>query len=403
MTGRLVFLALGLGLLLPALHPPVCAALEKSSKKECALCHVMWLDVFRTDKETLIKWQPGNVLMKDTQGIVSSEEICYSCHDGYVADARFSVWKAGNHTVFKKPSEKVKIPLGLTLSNKDEIYCGTCHSPHSGREAVPGATPEETIPGPLSFLRLPNVDSSLCEACHVSKADYKRSNGHPVHTGKLKVPETLFSLGSAPAKKKDTVICQTCHAVHGAQGRDLTVMDNRQSALCMACHRQRAIVGTLHDLRRTLPDEKNMRGQSVSESGPCGACHVPHQSAGYKLWSRKRQPGNPASRVCLDCHAGAPQSKIKGIGRYSHPVDTGAVQAAGILTQRREPNGRLASMRHLSRRPSMESGQSGRKGRPQIRRGRLQQLSEDVREPFFGPLRGLSPGQAAAAGFRSQS
>jgi predicted CXXCH cytochrome family protein len=324
---RLVFLALGIGLLAPAFSPPARAALEKSSKKECALCHVMWLDAFRTDKETLIKWQPGNVLMKDTQGIVSAEEVCYSCHDGYVADARFTVWKANNHTVFKKPSNTVNIPGELTLSNKDEIYCGTCHSPHSGREAAPGATPEETIPGPLSFLRSPNVDSGLCEACHVNAADFKRTYGHPVHTDKLKIPESLVARGGV-AGKKDTVICQTCHAVHGAEGRNLTVMDNRQSALCMVCHRQRAIVGTRHDLRRSMPDEKNMRGRSASESGPCGACHVAHQGAGYKLWARKRPAGNPASQTCLDCHTGPPESKIKGIGRYSHPVDTRAVPKA---------------------------------------------------------------------------
>jgi predicted CXXCH cytochrome family protein len=327
-TTRFLILAFGLGLILPALSPPPVFALEKSSKKECALCHVMWLDVFRTNKETLIKWQPGNVLMKDTQGIVSSEEICYSCHDGYVADARFTVWKAGNHPVFKKPSPKVKIPPALTLSNKDEVYCGTCHSPHSGRKAAPGSSPEETIPGPLSFLRLPNIDSSLCEACHVNEADFKRTHSHPVHTDKLKIPDALFARGSVAARKKDTVTCQTCHAVHGAQGRHLTVMDNSQSALCAACHKERSIAGTRHDVRRTMPDEKNILGQPVSESGPCGACHVPHRSAGYKLWARKIPPGNPASQACLACHTNTPKSKIRSIGRYSHPIDIGAVPKA---------------------------------------------------------------------------
>jgi predicted CXXCH cytochrome family protein len=66
----------------------------------------------------------------------------------------------------------------------------------------------------------------------------------------------------------------------------------------------------------------------VAESGPCGACHVAHRSAGYKLWARKRQPGNPASQVCLDCHSGAAGSKIKGIGQYSHPIDVNAVPKA---------------------------------------------------------------------------
>jgi predicted CXXCH cytochrome family protein len=321
----MMFVALAAYFFMPAFSPAAFAALEKSSKKECALCHVMWLDVFRTNKETLIKWQPGNVLMKDTQGIVSSEEVCYSCHDGYVADARYSVWKYNNHPVFKKPSKDIKIPAALTLSNKDQIYCGTCHSPHSGRTVAPGSSPEETIPGPLSFLKLPNVNSGLCEACHVNEADFKRSHGHPMHTDKLMIPNVLFAGGSVKARKKNMVICQTCHVVHGAKGRHITVMDNRRSALCMACHRERAIAGTVHDVRVTMPDEINLLGQPVSESGPCGACHVPHKSAGYKLWARKMPPGNPASQTCLSCHSNAPDSKIKGVGRYSHPIDVSAV------------------------------------------------------------------------------
>jgi predicted CXXCH cytochrome family protein len=325
MTKPFMFVVLAICMIMSAFSPTAFAALEKSSKKGCAVCHVMWLDVFRTQKETLIKWQPGNVLMKDTQGIVSSEEVCYSCHDGYVADSRYTVWKYNNHPIFKKPSRNIKIPAALTLSNKDEIYCGTCHSPHAGRTTAPGSSPEETIPGLLSFLRLPNVDSELCEACHVNEADFKRTKGHPVHTHKLKIPKTLFAKGSVKAGEKNTVICQTCHAVHGTKGRHLTVMDNSQSELCMVCHKERTIVGTLHDVRKTMPEETNLRGQPVSESGPCGACHVPHKSEGYKLWARELQPGKSASRICLSCHTGAPNSKIKSIGRYSHPIDVNAV------------------------------------------------------------------------------
>jgi predicted CXXCH cytochrome family protein len=305
--------------------PVAFAALEKSSKKECAICHVMWLDVFRTNKETLIKWQPGNVLMKDTQGIVSSEEVCYSCHDGYVADSRHIVWKNNNHTIFKKPSKNIRIPDTLPLSVKDEIYCGTCHTPHSRREAAPGASTEATVPGPMSFLRIPNVDSGLCEACHVDKAEYTKSNGHPVHTEKLKIPESLFEMGSVKGKAKDTVICQSCHKVHGAKGKNLTVMVNNQSELCMSCHVQRSITGTQHDLRVTMPSEINIKGQTLSESGPCGACHVPHNSAGFRLWARKMEQGESFSQVCLSCHNGKPDSKLKNIGRYSHPNNVDAV------------------------------------------------------------------------------
>lgn len=100
-------------------------ALEMSSKRDCVVCHIMWLDDFRTDEETLVEFQPGNVLMKDTQGVVSSEEICYSCHDGYVMDSRHITWKLNRHPVFVKPSENISVPPELPLSVKGEVYCGT--------------------------------------------------------------------------------------------------------------------------------------------------------------------------------------------------------------------------------------------------------------------------------------
>ena len=132
-------------------------AADMPSKRECAICHVMWIDDFRTGKETLIEWQPGNVLMKDTQGVVSSEDICYSCHDGYVLDSRAAVWKHNQHKTFVKPTKRVAVPASLTLSNKGEIYCGTCHTPH-----VSGAPPEADLAGLTTFLRKKNIKKHYC-------------------------------------------------------------------------------------------------------------------------------------------------------------------------------------------------------------------------------------------------
>ncbi len=366
----------------------------------------MWLDVFRTNRETLIEFQPGNVLMKDTQGIVSSEEICYSCHDGYVLDSRHVVWKGNNHTTFKKPSENVKIPDALTLSNKDEIYCGTCHSPHSGETAKPSTPLEEAIPGPMSFLRLGNIDSGLCETCHVNEADFTRTHSHPVHTDKLKIPDRLFALGAVEAEKKDTVTCQTCHRVHGAKGRNLTLMDNRDSQLCMTCHKERSIVKTQHDLRMTLPEETNLKGQPLSESGPCGACHIPHNSAGYRLWARKLGPGNPASRTCLSCHGETKTDKIKGIGKYSHPIDMGPVSKTDPKPSRPGLTDKLpvfakdghpraggtvqcATCHNLHQ---WDPAAPDRQGRKRRRRRRRQQFFKDIRQQDIGAVRFMPPG-----------
>jgi len=293
------------------------SAVEMSSKRDCAICHVMWLNDFRTDKQTLIEWQPGNVLMKDTQGVVSSEEICYSCHDGYVNDSRYVVWKYNQHKTFVKPSNNVTVPADLPLSSRSEIYCGTCHSAHGV-----GAAADGSRGGMTSFFRKKNVDSSLCKRCHTNEADYLRSNGHPLKKAAFKLPETLFELGSVPGQEKNKIICQSCHKVHGAQGDKIAVVDNKSSKLCTACHTfQKDLIGTKHDLRLSLPDEKNSKQQQASESGPCGACHTPHNAVGKKLWARHPGPGDLASQMCLTCHGKETGYKTKRIGDYSHPVN----------------------------------------------------------------------------------
>ena len=293
-------------------------ALEVSSKRDCVVCHIMWLDDFRTDQETLVDFQPGNVLMEDTQGVVSSEKICFSCHDGYVKDSRHITWKFNRHPVFVKPSKNITVPPELPLSVKGEIYCGTCHSAHGA-----GAAPTDYDEGRTAVYREVNIDSGLCEKCHRNEADYKRTNSHPLHKTSLDVPVELFTMGSTEASHKNEVICQSCHDIHGAQGNKILVIDNKNSELCILCHKkQKPLIGTKHDLRVTLPDEKNLKGQPLSQSGPCGACHTPHKASTQKLWARPLKEGNPATELCLSCHGEDRPYKIKSVGKFSHPIDT---------------------------------------------------------------------------------
>lgn len=292
-------------------------ALDMSSKRDCVVCHIMWLNDFRTDQETLVEFQPGNVLMKDTQGVVSSEGICYSCHDGYVLDSRKVTWSDKRHPVYVKPSVNVTIPIDLPLSVKGEIYCGTCHSAH-GKGAAPHGNPT----GRTAVYREVNTDSSLCEKCHRNEAAYKDSNGHPTHTTALNLPDRLFELGSRKASKKNMVICQSCHKIHGAKGDKILIVDNKNSDLCVICHEnQKALIDTKHDLRTTLPDELNIKKQPLSASGPCGACHTPHNAAGMRLWARPMKEGNPASQLCLTCHGDDTPYKVRRTGEYSHPIN----------------------------------------------------------------------------------
>jgi predicted CXXCH cytochrome family protein len=296
---------------------PHASALDMSSKRDCVICHIMWLNDFRTDKETLIEFQPGNVLMKDTQGVVSTEDMCYSCHDGYVQDSRNFTWSYNRHPVFVKPSKNVTIPPELPLSVNGEIYCGTCHSAHGK-----GASAHSNPTGRTKIYRDTNVDSSLCEKCHVNEKSYKTANGHPLHSDKLELPDRLFDLGAKKATLKNKVICQSCHGIHGSKGDKILLIDNRSSELCIICHEEKqALIDTKHDLRLTLPDEKNIKKQTLPESGPCGACHTPHNAEGNNLWARPLVEGNPASQLCLSCHGAETHYKIKNTGKYSHPVN----------------------------------------------------------------------------------
>ena len=297
--------------------PSASTAMEMSSKRDCAICHVMWIDDFRTDKKTLIEWQPGNVLMKDTQGVVSSEEICYSCHDGYVIDSRAIAWKYKQHKTYVKPSKNVVVPSTLPLSNKDEIYCGTCHSAHGV-----GSDSNEGRSLFTSFSREKNVDSSLCEKCHGEQANFKGTNGHPLTITQFKLPAMLFELGSVRGRDKNKIICQTCHKVHGAKGDKITIVDNKNSKLCLICHeKQKSLIGTRHDMSLSLPEIKNIKQQRVSQSGPCGACHTPHNAANKRLWARQLESGDIATQMCLSCHGKKNGYDTKHIGSISHPVN----------------------------------------------------------------------------------
>jgi predicted CXXCH cytochrome family protein len=216
-----------------------------------------------------------------------------------------------------KPSKNVTVPADLPLSNKDEIYCGTCHTAHGG-----GSNTDASISGGLSFLRKDNIDSQMCEMCHTKQAAFKRYHGHPVKTKSYDIPEILFDAGSKRSRSGDRVICQTCHEVHGAKGDKLTVMENKASKLCTICHeKQKSLIETKHDLRVSLPDEKNIREQKPSESGPCGACHLPHNASGQGMWAKQPSPDESASQQCLACHGEDSRLKEKQIGTFSHPIN----------------------------------------------------------------------------------
>jgi predicted CXXCH cytochrome family protein len=327
MSGRAPWLA---ALLLAGLvvAPARAAPDDVAENRECATCHVMWLNDFkRSDVTPLIPYDPRPRVDTGRQDVASTERMCFSCHDGFMLDSRF-VWRRGQHAhpVGVKPSEQVKIPTSkgktvFPLNDDGKLYCGTCHSAHG----VDWKQDESPV-----FLRVKNVDSSLCFACHLDRSTGPEEGNHPVFKKIADPPPELRARG-AHFGRGGSVICQTCHNPHGATQKKMLVMSQENSELCGACHADKyRIRRSKHDLAVMAPQARNSRNQGVAESGPCGVCHLPHKASGPALWARELYPGvDPMSARCLSCHNPEGLAKDKTVGAHSHPVNV-PVAKAGI-------------------------------------------------------------------------
>jgi predicted CXXCH cytochrome family protein len=286
-------------------------AITRQADKECLLCHVLWFDVFKTDQKTLLEQKDSPIVIAGSTGLASSEQMCVTCHDGYVVDSRVKVVAKNPHHSLKKVPEGMDLPEIFRLDRNNEIYCGTCHTLHDFQDrAEVGSTP---------FMRMDNKRSQMCIACHQDKTHRQGQSNHPLFKNLDNLPRLeAVKMGSRFGPSQE-IICQTCHKAHGRRAM-VTPVDS--SMLCLVCHQnnERMIDGK-HDLRITRPDSKNIKRQLPSESGPCGVCHIPHRGVGKRLWARQLPPGNQASQMCLSCHDTKTASDIRPIGAHSHPVD----------------------------------------------------------------------------------
>ncbi|MDH3281311.1 MAG: cytochrome c3 family protein [Gammaproteobacteria bacterium] len=307
-------------------------ALEMSPKRECAICHIMWVTDFkRTDVTPLVPYDPRPKEPTGRQDISSTPRMCFSCHDGFVLDSRFA-WlnKHNDHPIGIEPSDKVKLPTkdGKTLFplNEDgKLYCGTCHTAHG----VDWRQEESPV-----FLRAKNIESGLCLACHLDQSTGQAEGNHPIFepmdksSGKLKKAGAKFG-------RDESVVCQSCHRVHGGQAKKLLVLNNQKADLCNACHEnKRQLVNSKHDLSVMEPEALNRVGQSAKDSGPCGACHIPHGSLGPNLWAAEiASDVDPTASRCLSCHRKEGLAKDKPLKGHNHPLNV-EVSKVGIKATR---------------------------------------------------------------------
>ncbi len=317
------------------LFPEDASALRRktSSNRECAICHIMWLDDFkREDLVPLIPYDPLPEVESGRQDVASTDQMCFSCHDGFVLDSRF-LWKTNrhNHPVGVKPSDDVTIPTvqGKTIfpMNEDgKLYCGSCHSAH-------GIDWKEKQSSTI-FMRMESRNSNLCTACHLNRVTGPEKGNHPIHKKLKELPPSLIKAGSRFSNKGE-VICESCHLVHGSKQKRMLAKPNHNSDLCSSCHtRQEQVRNTKHDLAIVAPDALNARDHTATEAGPCSACHIPHKARGPVLWSRSVLVSKDlGSAYCLNCHKSNGIAGHKAIDEFSHPVDV-PLRKVGIIAKK---------------------------------------------------------------------
>jgi predicted CXXCH cytochrome family protein len=164
----------------------------------------------------------------------------------------------------------------------------------------------------------------LCLECHRDKNIFtpegKRNPYHVINvkSEKLMIPEKLIEIG-AKSGKNGEIICQSCHKVHNnnIEKQLLLIKKDEKSTLCLTCHEDKQyIADTKHNLNHSAPEEKNLEGTTVAETGICSACHLPHRAA-RTLYDK----ADVTTQICLSCHSKGNIAEKTIPKEYSHPLN----------------------------------------------------------------------------------
>jgi len=296
---------------------------QEFTRQECAICHISWMDPARTPQESSMAdpWKPS--LIQETLDVVSSDEMCYSCHDGFVRDSRQRVWEGTGHSVGRVPSQKIHLPDSMPLNRQGFVYCGTCHTPHGLGEQTADLT------GSV-FLRIENTDSRLCTACHVSELEELGRRNHSVNIlGREALPEEVYWLGGRLGTDPRKIICQSCHTPHG---KGTLIRPIQDSSLCLTCHADKSNGGPVFEKGRALHPvgvvpKRNLSGARVNRfggkwgQGPrllCLTCHGAHSGLNQSL---TLDPD--LSQFCQGCHV----DEMNEVSGGKHDLSKGAPEA----------------------------------------------------------------------------
>ena len=351
-----------------------------NSAKACAICHFRWIDTF------FVEGRGSDLADYEAEKVVATREMCFSCHDGSIKDSRAKLDEDSGHKINREPPRQMKVPEIFPLDKKGRMQCSTCHTAH-GVQGGPDS--EETI-----FMRTSNKNSAMCRMCHPEADGGMAAGNHPAGIMERGVSARLVSLGAAAGRKKNQIVCETCHTAHGSPyesmliesagnctlcldchgdkniftpegkrrpfhainvavqnakipeelfkrgaklgsqgvvtcqtchkvhsnkigGKNLLVTKKEKASLCLTCHPDKQyIADTKHNLMRSAAGERNLEGQTVAEGGVCSACHLVHKAA-RTLTGEK----DLTTDLCLSCHGKGKIAEKVNLSGNTHPLN----------------------------------------------------------------------------------
>ncbi len=298
------------------------------SRKNCVLCHLSWGE------------QTSKTDLHDKQGAlpVAALTMCYSCHHGVVMDSRLAIPHKFQHPTvydasnkkqarYKALPRKDKIPDIYPHTEKQDLNCVSCHTPHNDNVNPPTLYNENHN----AWLRGTDYGSQQCEACHEKNTkDSGRENikihgvNHPLgvrmHKPKGKtiqhletqdphlqkgLPTSLLANGAALGKD-DAIVCQSCHQIHQGKTENLLTLENDTGQLCASCHQRQAPKDKkaarkagVHPVNVKLEKPVEIRGEKITKV-QCQSCHRVH--AGTLDTALFPDKIKEAEKLCIDCH-----------------------------------------------------------------------------------------------------
>ncbi|MCG3128593.1 MAG: hypothetical protein CHACPFDD_03482 [Phycisphaerae bacterium] len=233
-----------------------------------------------------------------------ASQLCVSCHTDKTRGPRFGTHPTGG---MPWPVPQQLIAAGAKVGpNPRELTCQTCHTPH-------GASHEH-------LLVMGADNSQLCLTCHDQmRPGMFRGGGpteHPVNPPvDAEQLAAIHEMGTR-VSPDGRLICLSCHKLHEGKGERFMLADDLHGGqICLRCHSQRAeMIGSSHDLRQKFPDERNRLGMTVTDGGPCSACHLFHRYAREPEPTRADPKGH-----CTTCHQQGRCAETKQLGSVNHP------------------------------------------------------------------------------------